>query len=333
MVDTTQQPNPIHLVGQFDHPFRGAELAQLDLAGFLAEHRPVELWSTTAAHAAFRRHHGIEIRQISPFHGVYPQGGTLILGGVHFDAGMWLSLGKFRRILLICNVPNNTAVLNRVEQILQITQSLPELVYVSEVQKLSVGLAGFVHPVPMKLDAFWAMHRRYDDKPLTEIRIGRLSRDVIQKHDANDIALYQSWSARGIKVRIVGGTCLATRLFGDPNIELLPEGALSPLELLASLDVYFYRTGSTVEMFGRVIWDAMASGLPVVAQTHGGYAAWLEQGRDVWLVNSQEQAYNAVLACGEQALLRQKFGTQARETTREQYAPSAIDAWLAYYLT
>ena len=150
MVDTTQQPHPIHLVGQFDHPFRGAELAQLDLADYLIKHRPVELWSTTATHAAFRRHQGMNVRQISPFHGVYPQGGTLVLGGVHFDMGIWLTLGKFRRIVLICNVPNNTAVLDRVEQILQITQGLPELVYVSEVQKLSVGLAGFVHPVPMK---------------------------------------------------------------------------------------------------------------------------------------------------------------------------------------
>jgi glycosyltransferase involved in cell wall biosynthesis len=292
--------SPMHLIGQFDHPFRGAELAHLDLADLLSPHRPVNIWSTAPPHPSLKMHKGMAVQTIAPYLGRYPRGGTLIAAGVHFDLGVWLKLGAFDRVILVCNIPNNTAILDRVHQVYEALGRMPELSYVSEVQKISVGLPGIVHPVPMQLADFWALERRYESKPYDRLCLGRLSRDVLQKHDPRDVALYRSLSARGMTVRIVGGTCLRPQLGELTGIELLPEGALSPLELLAGLDIYFYRTGPTTEMFGRVIWDAMASGLPLVLQAHGGYSAWIEHGKHAILVESQEQAYAAIKALSEQ---------------------------------
>src|ERR1700720_3173688 len=42
-------------------------------------------------------------------------------------------------------------------------------------------------------------------------------------------------------------------------------------------------TAQWFEGFGRVVFEAMASGLPVVCAVHGGYADYLTNGRDCLL--------------------------------------------------
>lgn len=332
MSTTKLHSEVLHLVGQFDHPYRGAELAHLDLAAYLTEHCEVGVWSTTLVHPSFLQRTGGSIRQIVPFQGAYPRGGVLVLCGVHFDMGTWLELGQFRRVILICNIPSAPSVFQRIKQVERATRQRPELVFVSESQKVSLGLEGFMHPVPMRLQPMWAISRRYESKPLDSIRIGRMSRDVLQKHDLSDVQLYRSWAARGLRVIIVGGTCLSSMLGNEPNVELLPEGALMPQELLAELDIFFYRTGASTEMFGRVIWDAMASGLPVVAQAHGGYAAWLRPGQDALLVGNSEQAYDVVMTLARDATLRAQIGTNGKHLTLSMYHTKSVMQWLRFYL-
>lgn len=325
----------IHLLGQFDHPFRGAELALLDLADLLVPHREVCLWSVASPHPSLHNHRGKPIRQLSPYNGIFPKGDTLVIGGIHFDLGPWLAHGRYERILLIYNIPNNQRLLSQIEAIRQATGKMPELIYVSLMQKLSVGLPGVVHPVPMNLDAFWAMQRPLRDAQnglSPQIVVGRISRDSLSKHDPQDAALYRSLSARGCRVRIVGGMCLKPALDGDANIELLPEGALSACELLQGLDLFFYRTGAAAETFGRVIWEAMASGLPVVAQAHGGYSAWLQDRQHALLVHTQEQAFDALMALAHNAALRQTLGESAQSLTRSMYSAEAVSQWLLHYL-
>ncbi len=326
----------IHLLGQFDHAFRGAELALLDLADLLVPHREVCLWSVAAPHPSLRNHRGKAVRQLSPYNGIFPKGDTLVIGGIHFDLGPWLAYGRYQRILLICNIPNNQQLLLQIEAIRQATGKMPELIYVSAMQKLSVGLPGVVHPVPMNLDTFWAMQRPSQDnqngspKPLL---VGRMSRDSLSKHDPQDAALYRSLSARGFRLRIVGGMCLKPALARDDNIELLPEGAMPAYELLKGLDLFFYRTGAAAETFGRVIWEAMASGLPVVAQAHGGYSAWLQNGQHAVLVHTQEQAFDALMALAHDAALRQRLGESGKLLTQSMYSTKSVSQWLINYLT
>lgn len=60
---------------------------------------------------------------------------------------------------------------------------------------------------------------------------------------------------------------------------------------MASLDCFFYRTRDDwFEAFGRVIFEAMAAGLPVVASSRGGYAHYLHSGEDSLVFSNTAEA-------------------------------------------
>src|SRR5690606_34590192 len=131
------------------------------------------------------------------------------------------------------------------------------------------------------------------DQPFT---VGRLSRDAMDKHHPDDPALYRMLASRGIRGRIMGGPCLEPALRGVEGVELLAAGAEPATGFYRSLDVFLDRTGASTEAYGRVVAEAMATGLPVVAQARGGYAEVLENDVSGFLFHAQEAAYAAVLA-------------------------------------
>ena len=68
-------------------------------------------------------------------------------------------------------------------------------------------------------------------------------------------------------------------LRGVQNVELLRAGAEEPAVFLRSLDCFVYRTSARwFEAYGRVIVEAMATGLPIVAGRDGGYTDYLRHG-------------------------------------------------------
>ncbi|RZJ16034.1 MAG: glycosyltransferase family 1 protein [Haliea sp.] len=162
--------------------------------------------------------------------------------------------------------------------------------------------------------------------------IGRLSRDDPAKHHAEDPALYRMLASRGLRVRIMGGSCLAASLAGVDGIELLPAGAESAAEFCASLDAFFYRTGAFSEAYGRVVAEAMASGLPVVVHSRGGYAEIIEDGVSGFLIRSQEEAYDALLRLAADPALCRTVGDAARQRAHQAHGPEATHRDMAYYL-
>ena len=111
----------------------------------------------------------------------------------------------------------------------------------------------------------------------------------------------------------MGGTCLGRWLTGVPGIELLPAGAQDSVGFLASLDIFFYRTGSFIEPYGRVVMEAMASALPVVVAANGGFAEQIHHGVDGFLVQTQEQALQVLGALAMNRSLREQAGSAARQ--------------------
>jgi glycosyltransferase involved in cell wall biosynthesis len=108
-----------------------------------------------------------------------------------------------------------------------------------------------------------------------------------------------------------GGTCLASRLTGTPNVELLPAGAESVAAFLRSLDCFIYRTNAQwFEGFGRVVFEAMASGLPVVCATRGGYADYLTNDRDCLLFGTTAEATSCILRVRDDPELRRRLGAR-----------------------
>ena len=158
--------------------------------------------------------------------------------------------------------------------------------------------------------------------------MGRLSRDVPQKHHAQDPSLYRMLAAHDVRVRVMGGTCLADSLTGTPNVELVPAGAESAADFYRSLDVFFYRTGDVAEAYGRVVIEAMACGLAVVASDAGGYAEVIRHGISGWLVRSQEEAYDCILALHKHPDTARQAGLVARQEAVTRHGPQANEVML-----
>lgn len=279
-----------HMVGCFDDPFSGAELELLAIADLLAKHRRVELWSVVAPHSSFAQR---GVKQIQPFARQFPHAGVLLWGGAHVPPDLWLKYTHFERIVLQCNLGSFERFFALIEVMRGAAKTEPELVFVSRALQLTAGLPGRVIYSPINIEPFLqaGRNRQAIDRPLT---IGRASRDAPDKHHPQDAMLYRLLAAKGWRVRIMGGLCLAAQLEGVEGVELLPVGAEDMVDFYQSLDIFFYRTGTTVEAYGRVVVEAMASGLPVVAGNIGGYAEVVTESGGGILVASQEEAWDAL---------------------------------------
>lgn len=323
----------LHLLGNFDDPHGGAELSLLDLAKILEQHAPewrVQFWAVQAPHLFYSQLLGSRLQTVSAFGGRFPVGGVLVIGGVHVHLGPWLAHCRADRVILSYNIPNNDLLFKCVLIVQNATQKQPDIVFVSEMQKLSVGLPGVVQSAPLQLDMFVRIERLRKDAQ-APICIGRLSRDSLPKHSPLDPALYRSVAARGLRVRVMGGRCLAPMLQEFPDVELMEAGAESSPIFLQSLDIFFYRNGAQTEAFGRVVFEAMASGLPVIAAVHGGYAEHITQGQEGFLVNSQEEAFEAISLLSRDTALRHRMGRAARIKVQAMYVPEQYRSMARYY--
>ena len=328
----------LHLLGRFSELYTGAERELLDLRDALAGRRTVKLWSDTPVHSAYA---GQGITAIQPFAHQFPRDGTLLLSGVHLKPAPWLKYTRFDKVLLWHNLSNQSQLFAVIEGVRALTGLAPELIFVSRLLQRSAALPGRIIPSLLNLELFTAVARARFEKPLDlqaaarPITVGRASRDVLDKHHPDDIALYKSLAARGMHVRIMGGTCLA-RGFQEEGaldgIELLPSGSESMPDFYRSLDAVFYRTGAFIESYGRVVLEAMGAGLPVVAHVRGGYAEKIEHGVSGFLIESQEQAYEALMALDQSASLRLSVGKAALHRSMEVHGPEAAERELAIYL-
>lgn len=317
-----------HLVGCFDDPHAGAERELVDLAAGLAHTRRVMIWSVLPPHPWYVQR---GVRQIQAFSGQFPQGGVLVWGGAHVAPGLWLRYARFERVIVQCNLASWERLFALIEVFRETVKQEPELVFVSRSLQLTAGLPGRVVRSPMDIQPFLqaAATRKARSAPLT---VGRVSRDAPDKHHPQDPMLYRMLAARGWRVRILGGTCLAGELRGVAGVELLPAGAEDTVDFYQSLDIFFYRTGATVEAYGRVIVEAMASGLPVVAASQGGYVEVMLPGETGLLVDSQEQAWEALIELGNDAALRAAMGQAGRHQAEQVHGADATRTALAAYL-
>lgn len=316
----------LHLLGRFDDPHAGADRTLLEIGAALAGVREVRYWADGRVHPLFQAN---GVVPVNPGAALHPQGGMLLLAGVHIRLGEWLRQAQLSRVALRYNLPNHGALFAMIESLRDSCDLEPEIFFVSPALQAAVNLPGIIEPSLIDIGPFLKILPRADRGQIT---VGRLSRDVIEKHHPRDLSLYKMLAAQGIRVRVMGGTCLRTTLGQTPGIELIEAGAESQTEFLQSLDIFFYRTGSMYEAYGRIIFEAMASGLPVVASVHGGYAAWTGENSGVTLVATQEAALNAVLELCASKSLRETLGGRARTAALALHGTEAKKAVLAYYL-
>ncbi len=321
---------PLHLIGHFNDPHAGAERGLLELAAGLSARRPLQLWSDVPPHQFFEQH---GVRHIRPFAGEFPKTGMALFAGSHVEAGIWLEHAGLSRVALGYNLPNHGALFSMLQRLQDACGLEPEIMFVSRALQEAVGLPGVIEPSLIDIEPFLAIDAGRPARSASgRFTVGRLSRDVPEKHHSDDASLYRLLAAQGIQVRVMGGTCLRASLADVNGVELLPAGAEATSDFLASLDVFFYRTGTVYEAYGRVIFEAMASALPVVAGMSGGYAEWVVGDHGVALVASQEQAFQILMALANDVDLRQREGQKARLQAMTLHSPQVKEAVLVNYL-
>ena len=206
-----------------------------------------------------------------------------------------------------------------------------EIVYASELMKRSAGnYPGFVQASLIDLDRFVPAPSR---EP-SSFTVGRLSRADPLKHHPEDAALYRRLVEEGCRVRIMGpSSALEAELGGLESVTLLPAYAQEAHLFLQELDCFFYRTSEEfLEPSGRVVTEAMACGLPVVCHNRGGYAEWIEHGRNGFLFDTQQEALKILLGLKEDRALRERVGKEARRTAEELFSAARRSEIVEFYL-
>lgn len=318
----------IHLFNGFQNPFGGSDLEALELYRLLSVDSEVRLWATTSR-VSDELKRQFPIRRISPLMRNVPDGDTYVFLGAHWRNKVWPYLiPRPRRLIYVFNTfhPKVLALTTRMPRMLGWPDA--ELVLISEFQRRMLQIDGVVHPSPIDIERFSQRLVR-PDGPFT---VGRLSRDAPDKHHADDAPLYEALLADGAAVQIQGGMPLKDRLAPHPRLELLPQGQFAAGEFLQTLDVFYYRTGSHVETFGRVVFEAMACGLPVVCHSHGGYADHIRHGENGFLFETTQQAARILADLKADPGLRATVGREARRTVEELFSSQAFRRRLDFYL-
>lgn len=321
---------PIHIVTHFSG-IGGCETHAATLARLLAARKqPVSVWADAPTAGATT--HGATV--ISPFSGRMPHGGTLILLGTHFTPGKWLDYAKPERLIVICVLSFPAQVFAMLTLLERPTLPSAELVFVSSRLRETLALPGIICPEPMDLQRFRPQDRSGDRN--ANFTLGRHSRDTLEKHHPEDPSLYRMLAWSGIHTHLLGGTCLngwLGNLENAPEIRTHPAGSIAPETFLSGLDCFFYRTHpSWAEPSGRVVMEALACGLPVIAHESGGYTDWIVQGENGYIFSSQEEAHELVQKLRDDPRQCAAMSQAARATAERESGGARLENYLNWLI-
>lgn len=317
----------VHVVNKFEQARGGSELHALDVAERIGRHARVELWAPEMPNPAFEP---LGVRAIEPGRGALPAGGVLVLIGIYFDILTWIGRTRPRRVIMLYNTFEAPRLFQRVAEVYEATGVRAELLFCSDMMRDECGLPGLFEPSPTDLDAFRPrIGPRAAGRPFT---LGRHSRDVFEKHHPEDIRVYQAVAEAGGCSQVLGGTCMKPAFPAVDGLSLLPARSARIPEFLHGLDAYFYRTSTWVEPWGRVVVEAMASGLPVIACDNGGYAQVIEHGRNGLLFRTTDEAVAQVRQVAADPALRERLGAAARASVESLLGEAAMARLVGFYL-
>ena len=321
----------IHLINPM-REIAGSEMRVVELYNMLKETADVTVWTEWDPAPALAE--AIPIRRLRPRRGQFPLTGTLVFVGFWFAVGRWAWLSLARRRIILCNtMPKNPEHFVNMRKMVSCRGiRRVEFAYSGLEVAHAIGLPGPILPSLINLTRFTPRHAALQKGSFT---VGRISRDVVDKHHEGAPALYQRLISAGCSVRVIGGTILR-RWIPDPptDLELLPRCAEDSATFMQGLDCFLYRTNDHwFETFGRVIFEAMACGLPVVAHRRGGYSHFLRDRDDSLLFDTDEEAFELVIRLKTDSLLRDRIARNARKRVEEIFSPASRAAMTQYFLT
>ncbi len=324
-----QRKHKIHIINPFGE-LGGSEWRALSLYDILKPHANVSLWTEYEPDPYLAAQ--FPIKRINLSRGQFPKTGTFIVVGVYFRVGRWYYLSRPRRVIVVNNIPVSHSFSQRIRKLTIRRLRKIEVVYSSKMLQSSYEFPGVVEFSPIDISRF----RPGPAVTQTDKRfvVGRLSRDVPEKHYQDDPALYQRLVEQGFRVRILGGKCLTSAVGANEFIELLPIGSEDPVQFLQGLDCFYYRTADEwLEPFGRIVIEAMACGLPVVCHNRGGYVEVMENGRNGFLFDTQSEALDILLRLRDDPNLCETIGKSARATVEDIFSIERQTEMVDFYLS
>lgn len=298
----------------------------MHLYRLLSKRVDVELWTECEPDPVLQQRW--PIRRVDSPRGAFPRAADLVfVGAPRF--GRWLRQADAGRVTLIYNSDTPTRLARRLRKLEKIPKRELRLVFASQRLADSVPYEGIVQLSPIDLDRFRPAERTWSD-----LRVGRMSRDERFKHGDSDPELYRRLVKENVTVRVRGGVCLKDELEGTPQVELLPACPREPEEFLRELDVFFYRTSRDwFEASARVVVEALASGLPVVAHHRGGYVEYVHHGENGLLFQTDDEAFEHVLALRDDPARLAAMKRTARASAEALYSDEALSEIVDFYLT
>lgn len=325
----------IHLISPMQKFDGGTTRRSLSLYEELKDLCKVFLWSEREPNPGILDKY--PVRRINPKRLKFPKTGTFVFVGVHSPArsGAWIRYARPRRTILVHNNFETTKFHHRLQQLSNNGHRKVEVVYASELVKRSVNHPGSIEVSPIDIDRFAPSASKPSGSTSAGFTVGRLSRAVPKKHHLDDPALYRELVEHGCYVKIMGATLsLEAELGGLGAVTLLPALAQEAHLFLQDLDCFFYRTSEEwPEPWGRVVIEAMASGLPIVCRDHGGYVDVIDHGRNGFLFDTQQEALKILLRLKEDRGLRESIGKAARKTAEELFSPARRSEIVKFYLS
>ena len=318
----------VHLVNPMLNPSGGSEWRTVSLYRQLQPSADVKIWHFREAPSeAFS---GISLAKIDTRRLSFPRGGTLVFVGVYFNISHWIRLARPRRVILTYNTPDAERLAARVELIRKTCGIEPEIVFCSRELAAQVPFRGIVEPSLVDLDAFAPTDRTGRDS----FRIGRLSRDAPEKHHPVDMALYARLAEQGCEIDVLGATAeMRAAGLAPEQVHMRAIGSVKAPVFLQGLDCFFYRTAPEwPEPWGRVIIEAMASGLSVVTDRTSGASSVIEHGRNGLLFDTTEEAFELLMRLKDDPALRQSLGQAARSTAESLLSDEVRAQVQAFYL-
>jgi len=161
--------------------------------------------------------------------------------------------------------------------------------------------------------------------PGSPLVVGRLSRAAADKFARNTWSVYAQ-IACPIRARIMAWDRAVERKLGPPPewAQCLPAGAESPRQFLGQLHCMMQVNGGAAENWPRSGLEAMACGVPLVAENRWGWREMIRHGQTGYLANSDDELafYAARLAADEDHRLQIAF--RARQVLEEELAQPEI---------
>lgn len=151
--------------------------------------------------------------------------------------------------------------------------------------------------------------------------VGRISRPAPDKYSSNTWPIYQR-IPHPIQARVMAWSQEVERKLGKPPpwAEVLPSRAETAQQFFSQLHVMVQVNGGAQENWPRSGLEAMAAGVPIVAQNQWGWREMVRHGETGYLADTDDElAYCAARLAYDEGL-RQYFARAARKHLEENLA-------------